>query len=150
MMQWFDAARRGRYLQPAAGGGMGYAISAALGAKLAEPGCPVIAVCGDGGFGMSMPALMTAVEQRIPIGIVILNNEALGWVYHGSATGNDHARLAAFDHVAIAQAMGCIANQPRSVEELQTSLLSAFETDTPYVIDVRVTLDTSFRQLKAL
>ena len=54
------------------------------GAKLVHPDRPVVAVCGDGGFAMTMNGLMTAIEQDIPIITVVFNNNALGWVLHGS------------------------------------------------------------------
>ena len=52
-------------------------------AKLVHPDRPVVAVCGDGGFAMTMNGLMTAIEQDIPIITVVFNNNALGWVLHG-------------------------------------------------------------------
>jgi thiamine pyrophosphate-dependent acetolactate synthase large subunit-like protein len=57
-------------------GGTGYAPPAALGAKFAAPGRPSVAVCGDGGFAMTMNALLTAAHYRIPVTTVVLNNGA--------------------------------------------------------------------------
>ena len=74
-------------------------------AKLVHPDRPVVAVCGDGGFAMTMNGLMTAIEQDIPIITVVFNNNALGWVLHGS--GPFAAEFNDFDHAAIARAMGC-------------------------------------------
>ncbi len=45
---------------------------------------PVVAVCGDGGFAMTMNGLMTALEHDIPIVVIVFNNNALGWVLNGS------------------------------------------------------------------
>jgi hypothetical protein len=73
---------------------MGYAVPAALAAKLAIPDRPVLAVCGDGGFAMSIHALMTAVQERLPVGVLVFNNGALGWVLHGMG---EKAVAAAFD-----------------------------------------------------
>ena len=83
MMQWFRTRSGGEYLQPAAGGGMGYAVPAAMAARLADPDRPVVAVCGDGGFAMSIHALMTAIQEDLPIAVLVFNNGALGWVLHG-------------------------------------------------------------------
>ena len=84
MMRWFQAKRPGGYLQPAAGGGMGHAIPAALGAKLAFPDSPAVAVCGDGGFAMAMAGLMTALEEDLPIGRRVQQQHAgLGVPRHG-------------------------------------------------------------------
>ena len=84
---------------------MGFAHPGGAGAKLVHPDRPVVAVCGDGGFAMTMNGLMTAIEQDIPIIIVVFNNNALGWVLHGG--GPFAAEFDDFDHAAIARAMGC-------------------------------------------
>ena len=100
MMHWYRSKSPGRYLQPAAGGGMGYAVPAAMAAKLALPDRPSLAVCGDGGFAMSIHALMTAVQEDIPIGVLVLNNGALGWVLHGMGEKAVAAGFDPFDHAA--------------------------------------------------
>src|SRR5690606_2142240 len=106
-MQWFRTGQHGDYLQPAAGGGMGYAVPAALAAKLAHPNRVVVAVCGDGGFGMSLHGLMTAVQENLAIAVVVLNNRALGWVAHGLGRRAIASHFSDFDHAAIARAIGC-------------------------------------------
>ena len=82
MMHWFRNTNRGGYLQPAGSGGMGYAVRAAMGAKLAFPDRPAIAVCGDGAFSMNLHSMMTAVQEGLPIAVVVFNNASLGWVLH--------------------------------------------------------------------
>ena len=105
MTHFYQTKKAGGFLQAAGSGPMGFAIPAALGAKLVHPDRPVVAVCGDGGFAMTMNGLMTAIEQDIPIITVVFNNNALGWVLHGS--GPFAAEFNDFDHAAIARAMGC-------------------------------------------
>jgi acetolactate synthase-1/2/3 large subunit len=61
-------------------GTMGFALPAALGAKLAQPGREVIAVIGDGGFQMTIQELGTIFQYNIPVKILVLNNEFLGMV----------------------------------------------------------------------
>src|ERR1019366_4895459 len=80
MLHDYQARSAGSLLQPSGGGGMGYAVPAAMAARLAAPSRPVFAVCGDGGFAMSLHGLMTSVEQDLPVVVVVLNNQALGWV----------------------------------------------------------------------
>jgi acetolactate synthase-1/2/3 large subunit len=87
MTHFYQTKRQEGFLQAAGSGPMGFAIPAALGAKLVYPDRPVVAVCGDGGFAMTMNGLMTAIEQDIPIVTVVFNNKALGWVLHGSGPG---------------------------------------------------------------
>jgi acetolactate synthase-1/2/3 large subunit len=101
---------------------MGYSVAAALGAKLACPDRPVLAVCGDGGFAMSIHALMTAVQARIPVTVGVFNNNALGWVLHGMgvAAGFDE-----FDHAAIARVT--------STDDLRDALSSVADRTIPFV-----------------
>jgi acetolactate synthase-1/2/3 large subunit len=147
MMHWYRPKSANSYLQPAAGGGMGYAVPAALGAKLACPDRPVLAVCGDGGFAMSIHALMTAVQADIPITVVVFNNNALGWVLHGMG---EHAVAAAFDefdHAAIARSLGCDGVRIDSTDALRVALASVGRRSKPFVIDVPTSLTTSFRDI---
>ena len=105
MTHFYQTKAPGGFLQAAGSGPMGFAIPAALAAKLVNPDSPGVAVCGDGGFAMTMNGLMSAVEHDIPIVVVVFNNSALGWVLHGS--GPFAAEFNDFDHAAIARAMGC-------------------------------------------
>jgi acetolactate synthase I/II/III large subunit len=148
MMRWFHARLRGDYLQPAGGGGMGYAIPAAMGAKLAAPDRTVVAVCGDGGFAMTMHALMTAIQENLPIGVVVLNNEALGWVLHGMGAEAVAASFAAFDHAAIARAIGCDGIRVTTVQELGDAIKRLDGLTTPLVIDVPTSLALSFKDME--
>lgn len=147
MMRWFRSQRPGGYLQPAAGGGMGHAVPSALGAKLLHRDTPVVAVCGDGGFAMAMHGLMTAVEQDLPIGVVVLNNQALGWVLHGMGRKVVAANFAPFDHAEIARSMGCDGFRPTTRSELEEALGRLGKLERPTVIDVPTNLETTFRDL---
>jgi acetolactate synthase-1/2/3 large subunit len=147
MMHWFHTAAGGEYLQPAAGGGMGYAVPAAMAARLANPGRPVLAVCGDGGFAMSIHALMTAVQEQLPVAVLVFNNGALGWVLHGMGDRAVAANFAEFNHAEIARSLGCDGVQVTSVDELRTLLKGLANLTTPLVIDVPTSLATSFKDV---
>ncbi len=147
MMQWFRTGARGEYLQPAAGGGMGYAVPAAMAARLADPERPVVAVCGDGGFAMSIHALMTAIQENIPIAVVVFNNGALGWVLHGMGKEAVAASFAEFDHAGIARSIGCEGVRVSSVDELRMALKSVTGLSRPLVIDIPTSLATSFKDV---
>jgi acetolactate synthase-1/2/3 large subunit len=149
MMHWFRTPEAGDYLQPAGGGGMGYAISAALGAKLAYPSRPVVAVCGDGGFSMSIHALMTAVNENIPIGVVVFNNNVLGWSMHGSR-GRVGSDFGAFDLASIAKAVGCDAQRVTSLGDLPELLRTCMMSDRPFVLDVPTSTEMSFRDVRVM
>ena len=61
-------------------GTMGYALPAAIGARLAAPGRQVVAVCGDGAFQMEMMELATANQHGVTVKLVVMNNQMLGMV----------------------------------------------------------------------
>jgi len=126
---------------------MGYAVPAAMGAKLADPERTVLAVCGDGGFAMSIHALMTAVQENLPIGVLVLNNGALGWVLHGMGAKAVAAQFSEFDHGQIARSLGCEGVRVSSAEELRAALMSLPGITVPLVIDVPTSLTTSFKDV---
>jgi acetolactate synthase-1/2/3 large subunit len=147
MLHWFKSLVPGGYLMPAAGGGMGYAVPAALGARLAYPDNPIVAVCGDGGFAMSIHALMTSVQEGLPIAVVVLNNNALGWVLHGMGDRAVASRFDEFDHAAIAQSVGARGVRVESVGHLEDTLAGLSTLTETLVIDVPEALTTSFKDI---
>jgi acetolactate synthase-1/2/3 large subunit len=144
MTHLFQTKAPNSFIQPAGVGGMGYAIPAALAAKLIYPQRQVVAVCGDGGFGIGMNGLMTAIEEHIPIVSVVFNNGALGWVKHGQGERNIACDFANFDHAAIARAMGCHGIRVEEPQHLAPALHEALTSDKPAVVDVHTSLSESF------
>lgn len=142
MTHFYQTRQPGGFLQAAGSGPMGFAIPAAMAAKLVHPDRPAVAVCGDGGFAMTMNGLMTALEQDIPITVVVFNNNALGWVYHGG--GPFAAEFRDFDHAAIARAMGCRGVRVSDPAALRPALQEAAASRAPTVIDVRTSLSVTF------
>jgi acetolactate synthase I/II/III large subunit len=145
MTHFYQTKRHEGFLQAAGSGPMGFGIPAALGAKLVHPNRPVVAAVGDGGFAMTMNGLMTAVEQDIPIITVVFNNNALGWVLHGS--GPFAAEFHDWDHAAIARAMGCRGVRIEDPAGLAPALREALTVREPSVIDVRTSLKTTFADI---
>jgi acetolactate synthase-1/2/3 large subunit len=145
MTHFYQTKAAGGFLQAAGTGPMGFAIPAALAAKLVHPGRAVVAVCGDGGFAMTMNGLMTALEHDIPIVVVVFNNKALGWVLHGS--GPFAAEFKEFDHAAIARAMGCRGTRVEDPAGLAPALHEALAARVPTVIDVMTSLSVSFADI---
>lgn len=75
----YDHDRPGGWFNAATGyGALGYAIPAAIGAALADPDAPVICLAGDGGAQFTLPELMTAVDEKLPVTFLIWNNRAYG------------------------------------------------------------------------
>jgi acetolactate synthase-1/2/3 large subunit len=126
---------------------MGYALPAALALKLLHPDRQVIAVCGDGGFAMSMNGLMTAREEGLPIVVLVLNNSALGWVVHGQGERIIASEFADFDHAAIARAMGCDGIRVENPEQLAGALRGAMGSNRPTLIDAVSSGDQPFQKI---
>ncbi|HEX3863181.1 MAG TPA: thiamine pyrophosphate-binding protein [Stellaceae bacterium] len=142
MTHFYQTKAAGGFLQAAGSGPMGFGIPAALAAKLVHPERPVVAVVGDGGFAMTMNGLMTALEQDIPIVVVVFNNKALGWVLHGS--GPFAAEFNDFDLSGIARAMGCRGQRIGDPAALAPALQEALASGIPTVIDVMTSLNVTF------
>ncbi|WP_226582211.1 thiamine pyrophosphate-binding protein [Acuticoccus sediminis] len=137
-----------RFIQAAGAGPMGYAIPSALARKLLAPDAPVVAFCGDGGFAMTMNGLITAVEADLPIIVVVMNNDALGWSQH--SRGPFATQFARMDYAAIAAGMGCFGASAHDKNELAEAIAGALEatcSGRPAVIDVRTSMDVSFAEL---
>ena len=101
---------------------MGYALPAAMGVKTALPGRPVWAVVGDGGFQMSAAELSTLVASKLPVKVLIVNNQCLGMVRQWQELFYDnvysHSLLPQPDFEALAKAHGCWATTVRRRDEL--------------------------------
>jgi acetolactate synthase-1/2/3 large subunit len=130
-------------------GTMGYAVPAAMGAKVGAPDTPVWAIDGDGCFQMTNQELVTCALNNIPIKVAIINNESLGMVrqwqtlfYEGrySNTSLESKRIP--DFVKLADAMGCIGltcDRPEDVDSIIKKANSI--NDQPVVVDFRVFRD---------
>jgi acetolactate synthase-1/2/3 large subunit len=147
MLHYFQTRERMEYLQPAAVGGMGYAIPAAMAARLVYPNRKAVAVCGDGGFGIAMNGLLTAIEERIPIVVVVFDNSMLGWVRHGQGERPIASGFGQFDYAAIARAMGCLGLRITRPSDLPSALEQALAADVPAVVDVVTSGRVTFRDV---
>ena len=101
----------GRLLTTGGMGTMGYSVPAAVGAKMADPKRPTVAICGDGAFQMSMMELATAVQHNVDIKIVIMTNNRLGMVRELQTNGYNDRQTAVFldgspDFIKLAKAYG--------------------------------------------
>jgi acetolactate synthase-1/2/3 large subunit len=147
MLHYFQTKGHMEYLQPAAVGGMGYAIPAALAARLVHPRRAAVAVCGDGGFAIAMNGLLTAIEEQIPIVVVIFDNAMLGWVRHGQGERPIASGFGQFDYAAIARAMGCVGIRVERPDELPSALEQALNAGRPAVVDVVTSGRPTFRDV---
>jgi acetolactate synthase I/II/III large subunit len=119
-----------------------------MGVALLEPGRAVVAVCGDGGFAMVLHGLMTAVEQHIPITVVVINNDALGWVLHGQDDAPFASKFHPFDLAAIATAIGCHTHHVTTEADLYDAIKAATSgADGPSVVVVESNLEDRFQDM---
>ncbi|GJD50861.1 Acetolactate synthase isozyme 3 large subunit [Methylobacterium crusticola] len=138
----FLTARRAgqRFLTPRGIAGLGWGLPFALGAKVARPDAPVICVTGDGGFGHVWAELETARRMKLPVVLVVLNNQILGYQKHAelSLFGNftDVCHFEAVDHAAIARACGCAGVRIERPDDLAGALRDALAADGVTVVDV--------------
>ncbi len=135
-----------RFISSGGLGTMGFGMGAAMGAQMGT-GERAVLITGDGSFGMNLNELATAVANRIPMVILLLNNGVLGMVRqwqtlffqkHYSNTMLDERQT---DFVKLAQAFGAQASRALTLEELEESLDQAFACDGPYLIDCAIDKD---------
>jgi sulfoacetaldehyde acetyltransferase len=127
-------------------GNCGFAYPAALGAKLARPRDPVLAVVGDGAWGMSLHEVMTAVEHDIPVVALVFNNQQWGAEkrnqidfyddrFVGTNIGHD---LGGFNFTEIARSMGAEATRISDPGDLGEAFRDAMRADRATVLEVMV------------
>lgn len=124
-------------------GTMGFGLPAAIGAKLAAPGVPVVDFDGDGSFVMTEQALATAVEERIPVVAIVINDRSLGMVeqwqrlmYNRRFVGIRFQNTP--DFVKLAQAYGVQGKTVGSLQEFGSALREGIGSDAPSLIEVPV------------
>ena len=130
-------------------GTMGYAVPAAMGAKVGAPDTTVWAIDGDGCFQMTNQELTTCALNNIPIKVAIINNESLGMVrqwqtlfYEGrySNTSLESKRIPNFP--MLAESMGCVGLSCERPEDVDATIEKAMSiNDQPVVVDFRVHRD---------
>ncbi|MEO2130978.1 MAG: acetolactate synthase large subunit [Microbacterium sp.] len=151
--QFIKYERPNAWLNSGGAGTMGYAVPAAMGAKVAQPDRVVWAIDGDGCFQMTNQELATCVLNNIPIKVAIINNSSLGMVrqwqtlfFNGRHSHTDlntgHGTARVPDFVKLAEAYGCLAIRVEKEEEIDDAIRLALETnDRPVVIDFVVSAD---------
>ncbi|KAB1441173.1 biosynthetic-type acetolactate synthase large subunit [Pseudodesulfovibrio senegalensis] len=124
-------------------GTMGYGFPAALGAQRAFPDKLVIDIAGDGSIQMNIQEMMTAVCNKLPVKIVILNNGYLGMVRQWQELFYEKNYCATCmdaqpDFVKLAEAYGAAGFRVTRKQDVQSVLEEAFALDKPVIVDVRV------------
>jgi acetolactate synthase-1/2/3 large subunit len=147
--QQFPIYTPGSVLTPGGYATMGFGPAAAVGAKLARPEKVVVSLVGDGGFGQNPAVLATALEQRLAVIWLVMNNNAYGTIagLQKAAFGLTHGTLFPItaegdwqqqtpNYAQIAHAYGCLGERLTAAAELAPALQRALASGKPYVIDV--------------
>ena len=151
--QFIKYERPNAWLNSGGAGTMGYAVPAAMGAKVAQPDRVVWAIDGDGCFQMTNQELATCTINNIPIKVAIINNSSLGMVrqwqtlfYDGRYSNTDlntgHDTIRIPDFVKLGDAYGALSIRVTKREEVDEAIRLALATnDRPVVIDFVVSAD---------
>jgi acetolactate synthase I/II/III large subunit len=149
--QFINYENPGTWLNSGGLGTMGYAVPAAMGAKVGRPGTPVWAIDGDGCFQMTNQELATCALEGIPIKVAIINNGSLGMVrqwqtlfygerYSNTDLGTHKHRIP--DFVKLAEALGCIGLRCEAASDVDRTIEAAMKIDdAPVVVDFVVGKD---------
>lgn len=123
-------------------GAMGFGVAAPIGAKVAAPRRPVVAIVGDGAFAMNGFEVSTAVTHGIPVVWIVLNDSRLNAVYHGQqlqyagrTIGCDFTRM---DLASLARTLGADGIAVTRPEEVGPALRAALAMGRPTVLDVKI------------
>ena len=130
-------------------GTMGYAVPAAMGAKVGAPDTTVWAIDGDGCFQMTNQELVTCALNNIPIKVAVINNESLGMVrqwqtlfYNQRYSNTDLHSKRIPDFKLLAEAMGCVGLRCERPEDVDNTIEAAMAiNDRPVVVDFNVHRD---------
>ena len=124
-------------------GTMGYGFPAAIGAQMANPDRLVIDIAGDGSIQMNIQEMATAMDQRLPIKVIILNNGYLGMVRQWQELFYDRRYSAVQfatipDFVKLAEAYGAVGLRATRPEEVEGVLKKALETNNLVLVDIHI------------
>jgi acetolactate synthase-1/2/3 large subunit len=141
LMVEFPLDRPRTFLHPAGSVAMGFGIPAALGAKAAWPERAVVAVVGDGGFMMSGLELASAVQERLPVIIVLINDNSLTLIKSTQQRRYAERYIAVDlcnpDFGLFAQAFGVLFRRADRETDFEAALREALAANVPTLIEVR-------------
>ncbi len=145
--RYFKHTYPNHYLTSGGAGTMGFALPAAIGAKVANPDKEVIAVIGDGSFQMTLQELGTIMQENIPVKIIILNNHYLGMVRQWQelffTKRYSFVNIDSPDFVALAKSYGIMGNTVIHKSDLKKSLQLLWKSKQAYLLEVKVVKETN-------
>ena len=142
--QFYRTDSRFHWISSGGAGTMGFGFPSAIGAQMARPEALVVAIVGDGGFQMTMAELATAMNERLPVKVIVINNRYLGMVRQWQNMFYDN-RLSGVDlkgnpdFVRLAEAYGCKAFHLRRNADVRRVLTAALAwNEGPCLVDAEV------------
>jgi acetolactate synthase-1/2/3 large subunit len=140
---YFDAYAPRTFFTSGGLGTMGWGFPAAIGVKAARPDVPVVDIAGDGSFAMTENNLATAVEENLPVIVVVLNNRMLGMVAQWQRLFYGRRYMAVKlgeypDFVKLAEAYGAVGVRPETLGEFEKAVQTALDDNLTTVIDVPI------------
>ena len=142
MAHLYQSRQANTFFCPGGTAGMGWGLPAAVALKLAYPDRPVACVTGDGGYMMTVNALSTAMQYKLPILCVVFNDNALGMVLDHQPPGKTIAsEFVDTDNAAVARGFGAFGVQVRDSRDLPQALRDATASGLPAVVDVVIDRD---------
>jgi acetolactate synthase-1/2/3 large subunit len=144
-MEWhFPVLAPRTFLYPVGSATLGYGVPAAIGARLARPSRPVVAVVGDGGFLYSVNELATAVKYALPVVFLVVNDDRYGAIKYLQERlfGRwGEADLANPDFPALARAFGAHGDRVAGLDGLGAALETALARSGPTVLELPLVVD---------
>lgn len=125
-------------------GTLGFGMPAAIGCQIAMPEHQVVALCGDGGFQMTMGDFSTAVKYDLPITVIIYNNFAYHFIeleQMKEGVAQCYTKLDNPDYAQLARAFGGEGFSVTEASQLQQTLKKALSTPAPCIVDVHTNPD---------
>ena len=140
---FFDVISPGTFFSSTGLGTMGWGFPAAIGAKVARPGVPVVDIAGDGSFNMTENSLATCMTEDIPVIVFLVNNYSLGMVAQWQRTFYDRRMIGVDqrscpDYVKLAESYGAQGLRAESMPELESSIKAALSSEVATVIDIPI------------
>ena len=127
------------WIHPVGFGTLGFGVPAGIGAKFGKPKTPVAVLVGDYGFQYTLNELGTAVEHKLPVIILLWNNESLGAIHDNMVQFGIQPNAVTLqnpDFQMLAKAYGCNSEKPETLKALGLAITAALKADGPTLIEM--------------
>ena len=141
---WLSLNGRQRLIGSTELGTLGFAMPAAIGCQIESPDRQVVALCGDGGFQMTMGDFSTAVKYQLPIKVIIYNSFSYHFIeleQMKEGVAQCYTKLSNPDYAKLAEAFGGEGFRVTKASEIDTAIQQAFASKKPCIVDVLVNPD---------